>query len=132
MVVMDDDHNGWRHQILPMACADDLIMSAVLSASAFHLSSRESNQNIANPQQLYGQAIRELRQRQDLFDCDQKTRQAVILGITTLLVAVMINGCSDFPIIFQMLESALNAVGGESGFLDGGDAAQFFLRQIRK
>ncbi|KAI5458800.1 fungal-specific transcription factor domain-containing protein [Mariannaea sp. PMI_226] len=132
MVVMDDDHNGWRHLVLPMAWADDLIMNAVLSASAFHLASRGAGEHVVDPQKLYGRAIRELQQRRDLVECDHKTKQAVILTIVILLVAVMINGCSDFPIIFQMLESALKAVGGESKFLDGGETGNFFLRQIRK
>lgn len=132
MVVVDDANNGWRHLILPMAHTSEVMMSAVLAASAFHLSGRDASQTIADPHKLYGQAIHELQRRRDLTGCDRKAKQVVILAIVVLLVAVMINGCSDFPIIFQMLESALDAVGGEGGLLDGSEMAKFSLRQIRK
>ncbi|KAH6981662.1 fungal-specific transcription factor domain-containing protein [Ilyonectria sp. MPI-CAGE-AT-0026] len=132
MVVVDDANNGWRHLILPMAHTSEVMMSAVLAASAFHLSGRDASQTIADPHKLYGQAIQELQRRRDLTGCDRKAKQVVILAIVVLLVAVMINGCSDFPIIFQMLESALDAVGGEGGLLDGSEMAKFSLRQIRK
>ena len=132
MVVVDDDHNGWRHLVLPLACADELVMSSVLAVSTFHLAGRASGQFVADPSKLYYQAIRELQNRRDLTGCDQQTRQLVILAIVVLLVAVMVNGCPDFPIMFQMLQSAIDAVGGEAGLLDGGEMAEFSLRQIRK
>ncbi|KAF7557616.1 hypothetical protein G7Z17_g566 [Cylindrodendrum hubeiense] len=132
MVVVDDVNNGWRHLILPMARTSEVMMSAVLAASAYHLRGRDANQSVADPNRLYGQAIRELKRKSDLSGCDQRAKQVVILAIVVLLVAVMITGCSDFPIIFHMLESALDAVGGESGLLDGGEMSQFLLRQIRK
>ncbi|KAK7397533.1 hypothetical protein QQX98_013103 [Neonectria punicea] len=132
MVVVDDVNNGWRYLILPIARTEQVIMSAVLAASAFHLTGRDASQSVADPHRLYGRAIRELQQMRDLTGCNKRTKQVIILAIVVLLVAVMINGCSDFPIIFQMLESALDAVGGENGLLDGGEMASFSLRQIRK
>jgi hypothetical protein len=36
MQAIDGMHNGWRHIILPMAHADELVMNAVLAASSFH------------------------------------------------------------------------------------------------
>ncbi|KAF2095859.1 hypothetical protein NA57DRAFT_58928 [Rhizodiscina lignyota] len=132
MVVVDDDHNGWRHSILPIACIDNLVMSAVLAASAFHLTGRAPDQRVADPNKLYGQAIRELQHRRNLTGCDQQTRRFVILALVVLLVVVMVNGCCDFPLVFHMLQSALDAVGGESRLLDGSEMAEFSLRQIRK
>ncbi|CAM1501465.1 Fc.00g034490.m01.CDS01 [Cosmosporella sp. VM-42] len=132
MVVVDDDHNGWRHLVLPLACVDELVMSSVLAVSAFHLAGKVSGQVVVDPSKLYCQAIRELQNRRDLTGCDKQTRQLIILAIVILLVAVMVNGCSDFPIMFQMLQSAIDAVGGEAGLLDGGEMAEFSLRQIRK
>jgi hypothetical protein len=142
MVVMDGEYNGWRHLVLPIALTDDLVMSAVLAASAFHVSGSKGSApqstdmlmaEEVHPRELYAQAIRKLQHRRELNGCDPETRQMVILAIVVLLVAVMINGCSDFPVMFRMLQSALDAIGGESGLIeDGGEVAAFSLRQIRK
>ncbi len=109
-------------------------MSAVLAASAFHLSvcARPKIRDVPDPTKLYDQAIQKLQHRRELNGCAQETRQKVILAIVVLLVAVMINGCSDFPVMFRMLQSALDAVGGEEGLTDGSELAEFSLRQIRK
>lgn len=143
MVVIDGQYNGWRHLVLPIALADDLVMSAVLAASAFHLWGTMSTCSsiintdtelvaAVNPAKLYAQAIQKLQQRRQLDGCDAHARQMVILAIVVLLVAVMINGCSDFPVMFRMLQSAIDAIGGEAGLMDGGEVAEFSLRQIRK
>lgn len=132
MVVIDGTYNGWRHLVLPVALDDELVMSAVLAASAFHLTGNSRSQSVADPSTLYAQAIHELQNRRSLTGCDLRTRQMVILAIVVLLVVVMINGCSDFPVMFRMLESALDAIGGEDKLTDGGEIAEFSLRQIRK
>ncbi|KAH7011062.1 fungal-specific transcription factor domain-containing protein [Ilyonectria destructans] len=131
MVVVDDNHNGWRHLVLPVACADELIMNAVLAVSAFHLAGRESCYSIPDPGSLYARAIRALQNRRDLTKCDEQTKQFVVLAVVVLLVAVMVNGSTDFPIMFQMLQAAVDAVGGEARLLDG-ELAEFTLRQIHK
>ena len=132
MVVVDDDHNGWRSLILPVAWSDDLVMDAVLAASAFHLAGRTPDTQIINPAKFYQQAICGLQLKKDLTECDRQARQSVITTIIVLLVTVMVNGYSDFPIMFNMLKAAIDAVGGESGLQDGGETAEFALRQIRK
>ena len=131
MVVIDDGDNGWRHLILPIACIDELVMNSVLAVSAFHLSGRAAGQRVADPSRLYARAIHELQKRKNLGECGRQTQQFVILAIVVLLVAVMVNGCSDFPIIFHMLQSALDTVGGDRGLADG-EVAEFLLRQIHK
>lgn len=132
MVVVDDKFNGWRQCVLPIASADDLLMCSVLAVSAFHLNGRHLSQNVADPNRLYAEAIRELQNRKDLATYDKQTKQLVILAIVVLLVAAMVNGCSDFPILFHMLESALQVSGGEDGLLDEGELAEFSRRQIHK
>jgi hypothetical protein len=133
MVVLDDSNNGWRHLVLPIARTDELVLDAVLAASAFHFAgSSTPNQLVANPHEIYSRVIDRLQGRKDLPGYDLRTKQTIILSILVLLVVVMINGCSDFPIIFHMLQSALNAVGGEVGFSDGGEVADFSLRQLHK
>lgn len=131
MVVIDDDHNGFRHLILPIACADELVMDAVLAVSAFHLSGTAGSQEFADPTRPYTRAIRRLQERKYLSEYDLSTKQFLFVTIIVLLVGVTITGCSDFPIVFQLLESALDVIGGESGLGDG-ELSEFLIRQIHK
>lgn len=133
MVVIDDSSNGWRHLVLPLACADELVMSAVLAVSAFHLSERSLLEQIVDPTRLYSKAINELQKRSDLHDFDADSRHRIIMTIILLLLATMVNGSSDFPIIFRMLQSALEMIGGDTGLLETGDViADFSADQIRR
>ncbi|KAI5459481.1 hypothetical protein BGZ63DRAFT_474121 [Mariannaea sp. PMI_226] len=153
MIAIDGIHNGWRHLVLPLAHADQLVMDAVLAVSAFHLSSQEARhthyssrsssrgvpsfsfftaqQHYSNSQQLYAHAIQGLQKRQKLATCDKQDQHLVLLTILILLVSVMVTGSKDFPILFNMLQSALQAIGGEVE-LDDGDLSQFIIRQIHK
>ena len=131
MAVIDDSTNGWRHIILPVAHVDALVMDAVLSASAFHISAT-LGANTCNASRFYTQAITRLQQRQDLTVSNRDRRNSTFLGILVLLVTVMVNGYSDFPLIFKLLESALLAVGGEEQLSSQGELGVFLRRQIRK
>ncbi|KOC17346.1 hypothetical protein AFLA70_297g001341 [Aspergillus flavus AF70] len=131
MVVMDDKYNGWRYLILPFALSDKMVMDAVLAVSTFHLSHKSGGTLPVRPDKLYAKAILGLQNRSSLDEYDMLTRQSIFVAIITLLVGVMVNGSSDFPILFHMLQSALDAVGREGG-LGNGDMANFLLRQIRK
>ncbi|OJJ79401.1 uncharacterized protein ASPGLDRAFT_70122 [Aspergillus glaucus CBS 516.65] len=107
MVVIDDNHNGWRHLILPLAWMDKLVMKTVLAVSPFHISRRSGGQY------------------------DHQTKRLAILSIIVLLAAVMVTGCSDFPVLFHLLQSALDTVGGEDR-LGPDELSEFALRQIHK
>ncbi|OJJ99590.1 hypothetical protein ASPACDRAFT_1856184 [Aspergillus aculeatus ATCC 16872] len=132
MVVIDDQHNGWRGTILPIAHTDELVLNSVLAVASLHLlGTVGSSPGCADPRRLYTQVIRGLQRRSDLGACDMATRKSVILTILILLLAVMVTGGSDFPILFRMLQSAIDAVGGDGG-LDGGEVSAFLLREIRK
>jgi hypothetical protein len=141
MVVIDDSFNGWRHLILPLALSDDLVMDAIMASSAFHLAENvavfQTRQHTAIAQAgrlYYARAIEGLQRRRQLTDHGAHTRQMVVVALVVLLVAAMVSGCSDFPVVFQMLQSALDAIGGEAGFAEGGtrEVVEFSLRQIRK
>ncbi|KAF4984808.1 hypothetical protein FDECE_17021 [Fusarium decemcellulare] len=133
MVVIDDCNNGWRNLVLPLACADELVMSAVMAVSAFHISERDATHQIVDASMLYSKAIYELQKRQNLPQYDIQARYRIILAIIVLLLAMIVNGCSDFPIMFRMLQSALDMVGGESVLAAGSQViANFSASQIRK
>ncbi|KZL72719.1 acriflavine sensitivity control protein Acr-2 [Colletotrichum tofieldiae] len=109
-----------------------MVMDAVLAVSAFHVSGTAIGQHAINPDRLYARAISQLSNRKNLVGWNSETNQLVILVIVVLLVSVMVNGLPDFPIVFQMLESAIDAVGGDEVLAEGGEMGEFLLRQIRK
>lgn len=145
MMAIDGPHNGWRHFVLPMAHADDLVMNAVLTVSAFHItcSQEDPEDRLAKPkpiplpyantttnaEALYEQTIQGLKNRCALNTAE--ARHSVVLTILLLLIVVMVTGSDDFPLLFGMLQSALDAIGGEE-HLGGSDMGDFIIRQIRK
>lgn len=131
MVVMDDLYNGWRYLILPVACVDKMVMNAVSTVSASHISNKVIDPRRVGPDKFYTQAILRLRRRTCLDSYDLRERQFVFITILVLLVSVMITGSSDFPTLFHMLQSALDAIGGESGLGDS-ELSLFLVRQIHK
>ncbi|KAH7148348.1 hypothetical protein EDB81DRAFT_868700 [Dactylonectria macrodidyma] len=141
MSAFDGVHNGWRHLILPLAHRDELVMSAVLATAVAHQGLGQLFKNklqnnldtLWQPQssRLYAHAIRGLRERQELVHGNQLSKQSILVTILVLLSAVMVTGCSDFPVIFRMLESAVNAMGGRQG-LGEGELPDFIMRQVNK
>ncbi|CAG9978443.1 unnamed protein product [Clonostachys byssicola] len=146
MMILDGPHNGWRYLILPMARTDSLVRDAVLAVSCFHLclsSIKTRSPSIEdamsqwqlpgpglNPRHLYTRAVKGLHSRQ-LTSWDRASQFPVLVTIMVLLTSSMVTGDQDFPILFRMLQSAFDAVGGEQG-LGQGDLAAFLVRQIHK
>lgn len=148
MVAIDGLHNGWRHLVLPIAHTDDLVMDAVLAASALHLSTDDATSNYVPTQMarryafmrlqqhpssdsLYARAIKSLLHRRDLVASSALHQSFALLAILILLVAVMVSGSEDSSILLRMLHSAFEAIGGEDG-LGTGALAEFMIRQIHK
>ncbi|RKK76239.1 hypothetical protein BFJ69_g7125 [Fusarium oxysporum] len=133
MIACDGPHNGWRRFVLPMADRDELVMDAVLAVSLFHRPQAPHDQPATDrpEQDHYARAIQGLQKRSQLGDCGRPDQHSILLTILLLLTAVMVNGSSDFPILFNMLQSAIDAIGGDMGLGSGG-IAEFLVRQIRK
>ncbi|KAK2731399.1 hypothetical protein CKAH01_09047 [Colletotrichum kahawae] len=154
MVAIDGLHNGWRHLVLPVAHLDQLVLNSVLTVASFHRYGRHLSQptnldfhedslpappglscqlfTTANPtaSQLYARTIADL-QRRDLGQSDPFSRLSILLTILVLLVAVMVTGSDDFPLLFRLLESALEAIGGEHS-LGEDELSRFIVRQVHK
>ncbi|KAE9570001.1 hypothetical protein CGMCC3_g13854 [Colletotrichum fructicola] len=154
MVAIDGLHNGWRHLVLPIAHLDQLVLNSVLTVASFHrygqrlsqsksldfredslpappgLSSQLSANANPSASQLYACTIADL-QRRDLGHSDQSSRLSILLAILVLLVAVMVTGSDDFPLLFRLLESALEAIGGEDS-LGEDELSRFIVRQVHK
>lgn len=144
MVAIDGKHNGYRHLILPLANEDELIMYAVATVSAFHLSffpessPRLMTSSFCNleeqrpqPALLYSRTLRILKSREDITTYSHRTQHTVLLSLLVLMIGVMVTGSEDFPILYRLMESALESLGGEER-LGRGDLPEFLIRQIRK
>lgn len=146
MMILDGPHNGWRYLILPMARTDSLVRDAILAVSCFHLCLSSINSRCPsaedavsqwqfpgpglNPRHLYARAIKGLHSRQ-LMSYDGASQLPILVTIMVLLTSSMVTGDQDFPILFRMLQSAFDALGGEQG-LGQCDLAAFLVRQIHK
>lgn len=130
LVVIDDDSNGWRRLVLPVAHTDDLVKSALISASVFCVSALTTDQSIY-PDFAYQRVIHGLRQRQNLEAEDLIGKQCVILTLLLLLATVIVNGSSDFRKIFELLEASLKAVQDEQNLFVG-ELGLFIATQIPK
>ncbi|CAH0042078.1 unnamed protein product [Clonostachys rhizophaga] len=146
MMILDGPHNGWRYLILPMARTDSLVRDAILAVSCFHLCLSSINTRCPsaedavsqwqfpgpglNPRHLYARAIKGLHSRQ-LMSYDGASQLPILVTIMVLLTSSMVTGDQDFPILFRMLQSAFDALGGEQG-LGQCDLAAFLVRQIHK
>ena len=142
MVAIDDHNNGWRQLVLPLAWVNDMVLNSVTAVAAFHMSEGAATSHqptkrgvptLADPAILYSKAILELQKRRDLHNSHLDARHQVIVAIMVLLLATMVNGSSDFSIIFHMLQSAVGFVGGEEALAaSGNDLTDFLSIQIRK
>ena len=115
---------------MPIAHTDDLVKQAVLSAATFHFSSNISEVSF-NAAATYANVVSKLRDRQDLHHSSDTQRQNVVLALLVLLSTMMVNGSEDFPVIYNLLESALAAIGGEKQLITN-ELGIFLDRQIRK
>lgn len=131
MVAIDNRHNGWRYLLLPIAQTDTMVMNAVLAVSAFHLSLNSPRPMSTTPSLYYSKALEELRQRSQLLEYDHMTQSHILLAIIVLLVAVMVNAGSDFPILFKLLESGFETISNADG-LGHGELPGFLRRQMNK
>ncbi|RDW90742.1 Zn(II)2Cys6 transcription factor [Aspergillus mulundensis] len=130
MLAIDDASNEWRHLVLSVSLADDVVNSAVLAAAACHASLKSASiRPVA--QESYVMAICGLQRRRDLHTLNPFVNCYNVLTILVLLVAAMATGEADFPPLFRMLKSAVMLM-GEDGLLGTGDLGRFLLRQIQK
>lgn len=127
---MNDSSNGWKHLVLPVAHTDELVRQAVLSAATFHFASNVDEISF-DAVTTYANVVSKLRDRQDLQNSNTTQRQNVVLALLVLLSTMMVNGSEDFPTIYNLLESALTAVGGEKQLVTN-DLGLFLDRQVRK
>lgn len=147
MVTVDGIDNSWRTLVLPFAYQDDLVMSAVLAVSAFHLhlvnsprhptsapSDDDGGTLNAFPVYLHNldsNVVAGLKHYAELGSLEPAQKQSILITILVLQVGAMVTGRSDFPSLYRMLDSAFEAVGGMDG-LGAGEAPEFIKSQVDK
>ncbi|KAJ4299486.1 hypothetical protein N0V90_004731 [Kalmusia sp. IMI 367209] len=130
MLSIDDSSNGWRELILPIALEDEVVMDAVVTASAYHVSANFDAALSLGPSS-FTKAVDGLMKRQDFKSLKPLTNGFSVIAILVLLVSVMVTGCSDFPVLFKMLKSAIEAM-MENGGSGSYELDEFLRRQFRK
>jgi transcription factor-like protein len=149
METVDGIDNRWRTLVLSLADQDDLVMSAVLAVSAFHMHLVNSPRHATSgpaatdpyggtleafPAYLHrldSNVVASLKHYAQLDALAAAQKQSILITILVLQVGAMVTGRSDFPSLYRMLDSAFNAVGGMEG-LGGGEAPAFIKSQVDK
>ncbi|KAI0852111.1 hypothetical protein F5Y00DRAFT_251499 [Daldinia vernicosa] len=107
MVLLDDETNGYRHHILPVAYHEPLVQKAVCIASAFHLSSRRP-QLRAPAEIVRASLIRKLSEASTVSpDLSETTWATLVL----LIVADLVIGHEDVSTLYKLLTVFLEARG---------------------
>lgn len=131
LVLIDDQYNGWRRFVLPLAHTDELIMDAVVSVSTVAFSQHLPTPGVHPSSLAYQKVIRRLRTRQNLLVQDEFEKQRVLLALLLLLAGTIVNGSCDFRSIFRLIEAYSNAVNDDKIFTKG-ELGVFLLTQTEK
>ncbi|XXG97046.1 mRNA 3' end processing factor [Hypoxylon texense] len=107
MVLFDDEANGYRHHLLPLAHNEPIVEKAVCIASAFHLSSRQPRLR-APAEVVRDNLIRELSVASVVQpNLSESTWATLIL----LIVADLVAGHEDVSTLYDLLGAFLEARG---------------------
>lgn len=126
LVLIDDQSNGWRCFTLPVAHVDELVMHALISASAFGF-----NDQLQRAHVFYEKVLHGLRQRQNFERQGRFAKQCVVLSLLLLLAGVMVHGSPDFRGILRSMEAFLRAA-DDGSMLTEDELGRFLLRQVQK
>ncbi|KAK0383097.1 hypothetical protein NLU13_9011 [Sarocladium strictum] len=149
MVAVDGPYNHWRHILLPFAHYDDLVLQAIVTVSSCHIHLvncvSTSQQLDATPQsgritfdafpaefhEMYQTIFSSLQLTSDIKLLSSDKKHSILITILVLLTGAMVTGRSDFPLLYSLLGSAFDLMGGESTF-DSSDIAHFIKSQVAK
>ena len=108
MVAVDDQSNGYRVFLLPLACEEPVVRYALLAASASHLESAQS-EPINCALRFQSAAINALstmtKSTREKIQSHICKREHVLAAIVLLLVNVMVAGGDDFQVLLRMARS---------------------------
>lgn len=118
MLMYDDEANGYRRQILPLAHADPIVERAVCVAAAFHLS-RQVPELRLPAESGRAAIVSKLSSEVDLSDSTWAT-------LILLIVADLVTGHEHVLTLYKMLIAFLDAK-GVTGDGEAGSPLQKFL-----
>lgn len=104
MVIYDDEANGYRHQILPLAHCDPVVERAICTAAAFHLSQRSMPELRLPAERARAAIISKLSQSQTP-DLSESTWATIIL----LIVSDLVTGHEQVLVLYKMLVAFMKA-----------------------
>jgi hypothetical protein len=132
LITIDDQSNGWRCIVLPMAHQDDLIRDAVTASSMFfYVYFLGGKSPSMNPEQSYQRVIRGLRRRQNLLFQTKLERRGVVVALLVLWTTIMVNGFSDFRIVHKLLDDAWSVHRSEA-VIEDNELDRFLGMQVEK
>ncbi|KAI1373731.1 hypothetical protein F4677DRAFT_428078 [Hypoxylon crocopeplum] len=106
-VVFDDDTNGYRHHVLPLAHSEPLVQRAVCIASAFHLSSKQPH--LRAPAEVIRAGL--IRKLSEASKRDPDLSEATWATIILLIVADIVTGHEDVSSLYDVLATFMDARG---------------------
>lgn len=127
MIMYDDEANGYRNQILPIAHSNPIIERAVCVAAAFHLSSRMPELRLPAESGRAAVISKLTQLSTDLGD----TAWATIL---LMIVADLVTGHEHVVTLYKILVSFLDARSqamGQSGLSGNSPLGEFLYYQSR-
>ena len=104
MVALDDDTNGYRSLILPMAIEDDVLRQAVSVVAAQHLSCQRPELRKA-AEAGHAAIISRLRSDSLHQSADEVFNKSTWATLIVLLVGETVTGSADYGFLIQMLLS---------------------------
>ncbi|KAI1799308.1 hypothetical protein F4811DRAFT_568391 [Daldinia bambusicola] len=107
MVVFDDEANGYRHHILPVAHREPLVQKAVCIASAFHLSGQRPH--LRGPAEVVRASL--IRKLSETSVVNPDLSETTWATIVLLIVADLVIGHEDVETLYGLLAAFLEARG---------------------
>ncbi|KAI4946669.1 hypothetical protein J4E91_006840 [Alternaria rosae] len=104
MVALDDDTNGYRSLVLPMAIEDDVLRQAVSVVAAQHLSRQRPELRKA-AEARHAAIISRLRRDSLQQSADKVFNKSTWATLIVLLVGETVTGSEDYGFLIQMLLS---------------------------
>lgn len=106
----DDEANGYRHQVLPLAHGDPVVERAVCIAAAFHLSQKSMPELRLPAETGRAAIISKLSSQTAAADLSDSTWATIIL----LIVADLVTGHEQVMTLCKMLVAFMEARGQQS------------------
>jgi hypothetical protein len=109
MLLFDDDSNGYRHQVLPLANTDPVVQRAVCVVAAFHLSTSRAMPELRAPAES-GRAAIISKLRETAVSAGEGTLSELTWAtLLLLIVGDLVTGHEHVIVLYKMLRTFMDA-----------------------